>query len=355
MITKLALENFRCFRDFSLEGIRPVTLIAGANNAGKSTVLESIFLFMDRNASEVFIKLNHFRGIAQWSPFSTMIWEPLFSGMDISKTIAISIDNNGEKQTVTISKDDSFLLSQILRAPLRQSAADFGPPISNAYPLKISYENQNENSVSHFVLTEAGVMLYSGKAVKAKTPRAQYMGPQIGMPPQYAAEWLSGIDLAGERGKCVEALKILEPRLKDLSVAVINGVNGIYAGIGLPKRLPVNMLGNGVNKLMQLALAMLAHPGSILLVDEIETGFHYSLFPKLWEIIGKLAGETGCQVFATTHSYECVSGAAGLAANDADSNLFRFIRLDQEDGVVVSHVFENDSFNYAVHNDWEVR
>jgi AAA15 family ATPase/GTPase len=36
MITKLMLKNFRCFQDFTLDGVRPVTLIAGTNNAGYS-------------------------------------------------------------------------------------------------------------------------------------------------------------------------------------------------------------------------------------------------------------------------------------------------------------------------------
>jgi hypothetical protein len=161
--------------------------------------------------------------------------------------------------------------------------------------------------------------------------------------------------LAGERSKVIEVLKVLEPRIKDLSVVVIGGVSGIYADIGLPKRLSVNMLGDGVNRLIQIALSMFANPGAILLIDEIENGFHYSLFPKLWEIICKLAAETHCQVFATTHSYECISGAMELAADEARESLFRFVRLEQENDIVVPHVFENDSFAYAVRNDWEVR
>jgi ABC-type branched-subunit amino acid transport system ATPase component len=353
MITRLALKNFRCFREFSLEGISPVTLIAGANNVGKSTVLESIFLFMDRNHAGVFFKLNGFRGINLSNPLPETIWEHLFADMDTSKSIVISLVNDEQEQSLTISKNDSLSLAQASETPLRSNISA-GTVIYNRYPLEICYKDRSGNDISHAVLTEAGLSIQP--AIRAETPYIHYIGANVLISPSETAEWLSRLDLKGERDKCVKILqKTLEPRIKDLSVAVVGGINGIYADIGLPTRLPINMLGGGINKLMHIVLIMLANPGAVLLIDEIENGFHYSLFPKLWEIVGKLTGETGCQVFATTHSYECISGATELAADDANSDLFRFIRLDWEGGIVVPHVFENDSFEYAIHNDWEVR
>jgi hypothetical protein len=43
MLVRLRLENFRCFRDSSIP-LRPTTIIVGANNAGKSTVVEALRL-----------------------------------------------------------------------------------------------------------------------------------------------------------------------------------------------------------------------------------------------------------------------------------------------------------------------
>ncbi|MDR1070117.1 MAG: ATP-binding protein, partial [Gracilibacteraceae bacterium] len=85
MITKLTLNNFRCFQKFTLDALRPVTLIAGTNNVGKSTILESIFLFMDRHSSDVFLKLNAFRGIHEVNLSPRMVWEPLFAVMDATR------------------------------------------------------------------------------------------------------------------------------------------------------------------------------------------------------------------------------------------------------------------------------
>ena len=89
MINKVALKNFRCFQDFTLDGIKPVTLISGANSVGKSTILESLFLFVDRNSSDVLIRLNEFRGIVPLCLSPQTVWEPLFSNMDIKKDLEI--------------------------------------------------------------------------------------------------------------------------------------------------------------------------------------------------------------------------------------------------------------------------
>jgi hypothetical protein len=355
MITGLSLKNFRCFRDFTLEGIRPVTLIAGANNVGKSTLLESLFLFMDRNSSDVFFKLNSLRGIhSNPSPFT--LWEPLFFDMDMRHGISIAVLDDENEQSITLGKDASFSLSSMADVPfLPVLGAGPDKPLSNSYPLRLDYKGRNTKCVSHFFLMEsARLVLLNQNPTIVPTTQTQYIESRSVNPAQIA-NWLSEFEISNKKSQCIEIAKVLEPRIGDISVVNIDGVGGVYVDIGLTKKLSLNVLGGGVNKYMFIALCMLAHPGSILLIDEIENGFHYSLFPGLWEVIGRLAAETKCQVFATTHSYECLSGAAGLADNDVNGDLFRFIRLDRQDDGIVPRAFDNDSLGYAIRNDWEVR
>jgi AAA15 family ATPase/GTPase len=44
MIEELVLENFRGFRSLGVQGLKPVNLIVGHNNTGKTSLLEGIFL-----------------------------------------------------------------------------------------------------------------------------------------------------------------------------------------------------------------------------------------------------------------------------------------------------------------------
>ncbi|HEY0094654.1 MAG TPA: AAA family ATPase, partial [Archangium sp.] len=41
MMTTLRIHNFRCFRRLTVEGLTRVSLLVGANNAGKTSVLEA--------------------------------------------------------------------------------------------------------------------------------------------------------------------------------------------------------------------------------------------------------------------------------------------------------------------------
>jgi AAA15 family ATPase/GTPase len=345
MITKLALKNFRCFNDFTLDGIGPVTLIAGGNNVGKSTILESILLFMERHSADIFPRLNNIRGLQQISLSPMMMWEPLFANMDMSKSIEICINEN---KTVVIKKDDLFSAVSI-------SPKNYGVPIANTYPLMLNYKDPNNDVNFIFTLTEAGGITLSIDKTIVRMPNTIYFNSKTLVAGQQITEAFSVIELAGNKAQCVDVLKKLDVRIKDLSVVVINGISGIFADIGLNSRLSINMLGDGINKLLHIVLAMLANPSSLILIDEIENGFHYSFYPKLWDIIGELAIETDCQVFATTHSYECIEGAMSLATNKDKPDLFRFIRLDRENDKIVPKVFANDSFEYSVNNGWEVR
>lgn len=354
MISKLTLKNFRCFQDFTLDGIRPVTLIAGTNNVGKSTLLESIVLFVDRYSSDVFIKLNNFRGIQLLKFSPQMVWEPLFSNMNTANAISICVNNDKEIQTAVFRKNPSFSSSSTPESPFSQGVQGTGIQLINSYPLELEYKDSTQSDKATFEISENRIVCVTANTPKV-TPYAHYYSSKVILAPTEAAELFGKIEVAGNKSKCVEVMKLLDSRIKDLSVIVIGGIGVIFADMGLDSKLPVNILGDGINKLMSIMLLMLANPQSIILIDEIENGFHYSFFPKLWEIIGKLASETKCQVFATTHSYECIDGASVLVDDADNPEIFRYVRLDRNDGIIVPNVFDKDSYEYAVENEWEVR
>ena len=86
MIEYVKLENFRGFDSLELSKIRPVTLISGKNNVGKSSILEGIFLFLDHVSADSFGKLSRFRGLQPMTD-AVGLWEPVFYQMDMNKTL----------------------------------------------------------------------------------------------------------------------------------------------------------------------------------------------------------------------------------------------------------------------------
>ncbi|MGH2660135.1 MAG: AAA family ATPase, partial [Actinomycetota bacterium] len=59
MFTELILKNFKCYRDTGPVRLKPLTLLIGPNNAGKSTLLQAILMmkqtYEDRDVGEPLI------------------------------------------------------------------------------------------------------------------------------------------------------------------------------------------------------------------------------------------------------------------------------------------------------------
>ncbi|GHU49074.1 hypothetical protein FACS1894127_1300 [Clostridia bacterium] len=354
MISRLTLKNFRCFQDFTLEGIRPVTLIAGVNNVGKSTVLESIYLLKHGRSENVYLELGILRGVNEMNFLNLSpptIWEPLFNNMDSNKEIVIAVvdDGSNETETLRLCRDDSFSITSL---PTTKQSSSYRP-IQTSYPLMVDYSYQNKDGKvstarDQVILTNNGIVFLNRESVNIEMVDISYLNSKFAIPPMKIAEMLSRISLEGEQEIVIKAMKLLDPRIRVLSVEIISGAPIIYADLGLSKKLPINVLGDGISKLMHLVFTMLTIRNSIVLIDEIENGFHYTFFPKLWEVIGELSVLTNCQVFATTHSYECICGALDISKQD---ELFRFVRLDKKDDVIVAKSFDNDSFSYAISHE----
>ena len=62
MLRDLTIQNYRCFRDFQIDGLAPVNLIVGMNNSGKTSLLEAIYLLVSQNDPQRLIEVLYNRG-----------------------------------------------------------------------------------------------------------------------------------------------------------------------------------------------------------------------------------------------------------------------------------------------------
>ena len=82
------------------------------------------------------------------------------------------------------------------------------------------------------------------------------------------------------------------------------------------ERIPVGSLGDGIWRLLGVALALVRASGGVLLVDEIDTGLHYSVLVDMWRLVFETARKLDVQVFATTHSRDCYEALAAVTEPD---------------------------------------
>ena len=355
MITKLELENFRCFKKFVLEDIKPITLITGDNGTGKSTLLESIFLLIDRHNGMVFTKLNDFRATPRMQPLPATQWELLFLNKDTSRPILISIEHMKKKETLIISRDDTRPMNGFINLVNETKSLALSPINSRGYPIKLSYSSTSvTDETFHYILTDNGIQQMHVELLNRDERHVYYLKQGIAVD---TVRMLTQVVDKSLLPKLIAALNILNPCIKDVSVALVSDVHDIHVDIGLPTRLSVKVLGDGINKLLDIILIMLAYPGSILLIDEVENGFHYSHMQDIWMVISQLAKDTICQVFATTHSYECLKNV--VAVKDANpvlfDEMFALVTLASVGGRITCSTYGAEDFAFAIDNEMEVR
>ena len=86
-----------------------------------------------------------------------------------------------------------------------------------------------------------------------------------------------------------------------------------------PERYPLKSMGDGLSRVLQMTLALVSAKDGILLVDEFENGLHWTVQPKLWQLVFRLAKRLNVQVFATTHSQDCVKAFSSVWQDDEDA------------------------------------
>ena len=353
MYTQLEINNFRCFKKLSME-LKPVTLIAGKNNVGKSSILDALFLFQDYANPDVFWKLLGFRGVKQSDKSAKSLWEPLFHNMDTKEPIELRLNS---KYSLRLEKNNAYALSNnpygILDGRMSDSSAD--------YALSCVVKKEGESYSGYYLLGSDGRMMllgYNNAPFKPNDEYIQYLGPHMALDDKTVAEWFGMTELSKNKKakkKLIDVLAILDKSIVDIITIAASGLVQLYFTNKQGVMLPIHIMGDGIKKLLHVALVLLTKPGCILLLDEVENGLHYSLHAKFWEMISTLAIQEKCQVIATTHSYECISGALeGIKAAKLEGG-FLYTRLDRSEKAIVPKTFTSDMLSRALDSDWEVR
>ena len=139
----------------------------------------------------------------------------------------------------------------------------------------------------------------------------------------------NNISLSPREDRVIRALKFLEPRIERIAIAQVSPIflSGFTSGFttrgGIKVKLkdsdepiPIGSLGEGTWRMLALAITLSRSINSLLLIDEIDTGFHHTVMTSMWKFVAEAAKEFNIQVFATTHSYDCVRSLAAVCRDD---------------------------------------
>lgn len=143
-----------------------------------------------------------------------------------------------------------------------------------------------------------------------------------------AVDHFARVRSLGRLSEILDALRIVEPRLRDMDVLDWGGSLAIHAMmIGVGRAVPFALLGRGVRRMLNLFLAIACSPKGIVLIDEIENSLHYSVLAPLWKAIVEALRKNDVQLFASLQGWECLCEAE--SAVDCASGELMFHRLDR--------------------------
>ncbi len=358
-IKRFEISAFRTFDHLTLGGLRRVNLIAGQNNVGKTALLEALWQFSGPNQPDIGLRLDQFRGI-HWIE-EDYLFANLFHGRDTSKPIELRAHGDASVTPRVLRIETRTRTTS--RTPLNGNGASeaiMPTLVDRPHELVLTYEDGSAEYESRGWFepsrTPAGVQ-NSFETQRHQIPGglvAAYFSPSHRNPSQEDADRLGRLQVRDADAMVVDALRPFEPQLQRLVTVSVSGIPVIHADLGQNRLIPMGLLGDGMQRLLSLTLAFDVASGGMILVDEIENGIHHSKLDYLWRAISVFSMRFDVQVFATTHSAECVS-AAHEAFEHEDHYDFRLIRLDRLNGATVAKSFDRSTLGTAIEADFEVR
>ncbi len=162
-------------------------------------------------------------------------------------------------------------------------------------------------------------------------------------------------DLAKE---VIAALRLLAPGIENINF--INTPASTQERIpsvkvaGIDEYLSLSSLGNGMLRVLTIALALVNARDGILLIDEFENGLHYTLQSDRWRLIFQIAHRTNVQVFATTHSWDCIEAFQSATQGDTQ-NTALLIRLENRKHGIGATLFDQSELSIVTREQIEVR
>jgi len=138
--------------------------------------------------------------------------------------------------------------------------------------------------------------------------------------PEEMINLFNKVVLTDEEDFVIEALQSIEPKIARIAPGEIK-FREPSSRIGFKVRLsdsdqpiPIGSMGDGIWRILGLALAVVNARNGVLLVDEIDTGLHFSVMSDMWRLIWKTATRLNVQVFATTHNSDCWTSLDAIAS-----------------------------------------
>jgi predicted ATPase len=365
-LPNLKIRGFFGIEELEIKRLGPVTLIAGANGAGKTTVLDAVRTYAERGRQSTLQDiLNRRQEIlddidVNDKPVALLDWSALFFGRCLDEGQSISIgppSRAADRQLLLTLKRD------------QQTQEMYPSTYQQDTPLLLETEFAGhtgsipiEPSLSPPLHWTTAQLRQLERQRSHRTPDpevCQSLGPDLPDGRLIADLW-QAVALRDAETDAIDALNLLTTNGQMVErVTVIESERGIFPRpivrlSGRDEPVPLKSLGDGALRMFCMALALANSRGGFLLIDEVENGIHHSVQDQFWEMISRTAHANNVQVLATTHSWDAVAGYA-RAMTQIDEIEGALVRLERDADGAYAVEYSEEDLEVAAEQGIEVR
>ena len=375
-IDNLTIHRFRGIRDLTLENLGQINLLVGINNSGKTTVLEAIYTYCNSLDPLAWLNTAWRREIksSRKSKLESLKWlfpqniqnnsddfyqgETKVSGngnfgvveskatyQEFEEIWDSTKDSNEEDEEENLMDDRDTDNNEVRRgADLKLTFT----PSKLISKLDIFEDKNQELPISkEFKIWENQPLTILNK-YRSNWLSVDTITPFSHRTEQLQIKLLTDAILKDLKPEIVELISMIDSEIIDLDILDPTGKNSrlyvIHKTLGFT---PLSAFGDGVRRLLFMALTIAKLKDGILLIDELETAIHTEALLSSFSWLVKWCREMNIQLFATTHSLETVDAMLNASELKNDLVLYRLYQKDLEtqairiDQVKLTRIREN--------------
>ena len=369
-LPSLSIKGFRGINELSIHRLGRVTLIAGRNGVGKTTLLDAVRIFAARGSYPALLDVLERREELvvdvdeDGNKVSRPHLEALFFGRRPSSDCVISI---GPVDVSRLRIKVGPVLQQGQLFPSNrvweQSSHGFEADADEAL-LRVKFNDAVQEIPLRALWDPYRFPRRLRSGLRHDRPeqiaevRCVTLGPGLPNNHQLGGFWDS-VALTDDDRRAVQSLQVIGGEDVERIAFVGDDKRGpsrraIVKLKGQDNPAPLKSLGDGAVRLLGVALALANGQGGFLLIDEAENGIHHSIQRDFWKMVMQTARKNDVQVLATTHGWDCVVGFAQAAA-DLENVHGVLVRLERDGDETHAVEYSEDNLNAAARYGIEVR
>ena len=330
---ELKINHFRGFRNLELSKLSRINLFVGANNSGKTSVLEAIYLFTQLNDINRCVEIEKLRGKIEGGISKNWLLYNLPDGYEITgrfnEVECSTRTSREEEKSLTIDRHDYLgTLSNVSKVRLQNTSV-----LQTTMRLYAGHDNQ----MNYSILMNLCRSIFTSPYRKDRDMLVEIHGKVV------------------ELGRFKILLDFLKESFDEAIESIeLTNIGGLMRFMVKSRYnatpLELTKYGEGLQRIFEISLYMLYCTDGCIFIDELDSAIHKNLLGNFVTFIDHLSKEFNVQVFISTHSKECVDTLSAKISSD-DISAYRLTSHGRDydvnycDGKELRNLIENFDFD----------